>query len=68
MRIFCLFGVAALLAFLGLLVVVFSKRGRTVRGLGFFETVAFDNVIGGYPTKVRKLSHNQSIIIDTKEH
>ena len=39
-----LFGVAAVLALLGFLLVVFSKRGRAFRGLGSGETVALDNV------------------------
>jgi CRISPR-associated exonuclease Cas4 len=39
-----LLGVALVLALLGLLLVVFSKRGRAVRGLGSGETVALDNV------------------------
>lgn len=39
-----LFGVAAVLALLGLLLVVLSKRGRSLRGLGSGETVALDNV------------------------
>jgi CRISPR-associated exonuclease Cas4 len=39
-----LFGVAAVLALLGLLLVVLSKRGRGLRGLGSGETVALDNV------------------------
>lgn len=39
-----LFGAALVLGLLGLLLVVLSKRGRTVRGLGSGETVALDNV------------------------
>src|SRR4051812_25902010 len=39
-----LFAAALVLALLGLLLVVLSKRGRTVRGLGSGETVALDNV------------------------
>ena len=39
-----LFGVAAVLALLGLLLVVLSKRGRGLRGLGSGETLALDNV------------------------
>lgn len=39
-----LFGVAAVLAILGLLLVVFSKRGRSLRGFGSGETIALDNV------------------------
>lgn len=39
-----LLGIALVLALLGLLLVVLSKRGRAVRGLGSGETVALDNV------------------------
>lgn len=39
-----LFGIAAVLALLGLLLVVLSKRGRGLRGLGSGETFALDNV------------------------
>lgn len=39
-----LLGVALVLGLLGLLLVVLSKRGRAVRGLGSGETVALDNV------------------------
>lgn len=39
-----LLGVALVLALLGLLLVVLSKRGRAVRGLGSGETVALDDV------------------------
>lgn len=39
-----LFAAAVVLGLLGLLLVVLSKRGRTVRGLGSGETVALDDV------------------------
>lgn len=39
-----LFGVAAVLGLLGLLLVVLSKRGRWLEGLGSGETVALDDV------------------------
>ena len=39
-----LFGAALVLGLLGLLLVVLSKRGRAVRGLGSGETVALDDV------------------------
>lgn len=39
-----LFGAALVLGLLGLLLVVLSKRGRAVRGLGSGRTVALDNV------------------------
>src|SRR3954462_12533323 len=39
-----LFGVALVLALLGLLMVVLSKCGRWLRGLGSGETLALDNV------------------------
>lgn len=39
-----LFGAALVLGLLGLLLVVLSKRGRGLRGLGSGETVALDNV------------------------
>jgi CRISPR-associated exonuclease Cas4 len=39
-----LFGVALVLGLLGLLLVVLSKRGRGLRGLGSGETLALDNV------------------------
>ncbi len=39
-----LFAAALVVGFLGLLLVVLSKRGRAVRGLGSGETVALDDV------------------------
>jgi CRISPR-associated exonuclease Cas4 len=39
-----LVGVSVVLGLLGLVLVVLSKRGRAVRGLGFGETVALDDV------------------------
>src|SRR4051794_6373929 len=63
-----LFGAAVVLGLQGLFLVVLSKRGRTVRGLGPGETVALDDVtlfserlrLVGRPDRI--VRHNGSLI------